>query len=69
MPVDPVLHLQFKLPLKDGRAIALVHALGRVRRSEVQGALMAMEADLPASVARQLKIGPQVAVARTEVLR
>ena len=30
MPADPVLHLHFTLPLSNGRAIALVHALGRV---------------------------------------
>ena len=28
MPVDPLLHLHFTLPLSNGRAIALVHALG-----------------------------------------
>jgi len=55
-PVDPVLHLQFELPLEDGRAIALVHALGRVLHSEVQGTVMAMEAELPTSVARRLRI-------------
>src|SRR5258708_1399426 len=54
MPVDPVLHLQFELPLEDGRAIALVHALGRVLHSEVQGTVMPMEAELPTSVARRL---------------
>ena len=59
MPVDPVLHLRFELPLKDGRAIALVHALGRVLHSEVQGAMMAMEAELPTSVARRLRICPE----------
>jgi GTPase len=59
MPVDPVLHLRFELPLKDGRAISLVHALGRVLRSEVHGTMMTMEAELPTSVARGLRIGPQ----------
>ena len=58
MPVDPVLHLRFELPLKDGRAIALVHALGRVLHSEVRDSIMAMEAELPESVARRLKINP-----------
>jgi len=56
MPVDPVLHLRFTLPLEDGRAIALVHALGRVLHSEVQDSLMLMDAELPESVARRLKI-------------
>jgi GTP-binding protein HflX len=62
MPVDPVLHLRFELPLKDGRAIALVHALGRVLHSEVQGTVMAMEAELPTSVARRLRISSEPAL-------
>ena len=63
MPVDPILHLHFELPLKDGRAIALVYALGRVLRSEVQDSVMAIEAELPSSVARRLKINPEPALA------
>src|SRR5579863_10279893 len=59
MPVDPILHLRFALPLADGRAIALVHALGRVLHSEVQDSSMAIEAEIPESVARQLRIGPE----------
>jgi GTP-binding protein HflX len=56
MPVDPLLHLQFTLPLSNGRAIALVHALGRVLRSEVRDSTMEIEAEIPESVARQLRI-------------
>jgi GTP-binding protein HflX len=63
MPIDPVLHLHFTLPLSNGRAIALVHALGRVLRSEVQDSTMAIEAEIPESVARQLRIGPEQALA------
>ncbi|HET6141905.1 MAG TPA: GTPase HflX [Candidatus Acidoferrales bacterium] len=59
LPIDPVLHLHFSLPLSDGRAIALIHALGRVLHSEVQNSEMAFDAEIPESVARQLKIGPQ----------
>ncbi|HEX3375253.1 MAG TPA: GTPase HflX [Candidatus Acidoferrales bacterium] len=59
LPVDPLLHLHFTLPLSDGRAIALVHALGRVLHSEVQDSVMAFEAEIPESVARKLKIGPE----------
>lgn len=59
MPVDPLVHLRFTLPLTNGRAIALVHALGRVLRSEVQDSSMAIEAEIPESVARQLKIDPE----------
>lgn len=60
LPVDPVLHLHFSLPLSDGRSIALVHALGRVLHSEVQDSEMAFDAEIPESVARQLKIGPEL---------
>jgi 50S ribosomal subunit-associated GTPase HflX len=59
LPTDPLLHLHFTLPLSNGRAIALVHALGRVLHSEVQDSFMAFEAEIPESVARQLKIGPE----------
>jgi GTP-binding protein HflX len=59
LPIDPLLHLHFTLPLSNGRAIALVHALGRVIHSEVRDTSMDIEADIPESVARQLKIGPQ----------
>ena len=63
MPVDPVLHLRFTLPLSNGRAIALVHALGRVLHSEVQDSTMAIEAELPESVARLLKVDPEPTLA------
>ncbi len=63
MPVDPVLHLHFTLPLSNGRAIALVHALGRVLHSEVQDSTMVIEAEIPESVARQLRIGPEPTLA------
>jgi len=59
MPVDPLLHLHFTLPLSNGRAIALVHAMGRVMHSEVQNSEMAFEAEIPESVARQLRIAPE----------
>jgi GTP-binding protein HflX len=58
LPVDPLLHLHFTLPLSNGRAIALVHALGRVIHSEVRDTSMNIEAEIPESVARQLKIDP-----------
>jgi GTPase len=63
MPVDPLLHLHFTLPLSNGRAIALVHAMGRVLHSEVQDSTMAIEAEIPESVARQLRIGPEPTLA------
>jgi GTP-binding protein HflX len=59
MPVDPVLHLQFTLSLSNGRAIALVHSLGRVLHSEVRDSTMLIEAEVPESVARQLRISTE----------
>jgi len=56
MPVDPLVRLQFCVPLADGRTLALVHALGRVLHSEVNDSQMAIEAELPESVARRLKV-------------
>jgi GTP-binding protein HflX len=63
MPVDPLLHLNFTLPLSNGRAIALVHALGRVLHSRVRDSAMEIEAEIPESVARQLRIAPERALA------
>ncbi|HEV7968952.1 MAG TPA: GTPase HflX [Candidatus Acidoferrales bacterium] len=63
LPVDPLLHLNFTLPLSNGRAIALVHALGRVLHSEVQDSTIIIEAEIPESVARQLRIVPETTLA------
>src|SRR5437899_3846093 len=56
MPVDPVVRLRFRIPLADGRTLALVHALGHVLHSEVNDSQMAIEVELPESVARRLKV-------------
>jgi GTP-binding protein HflX len=55
MPVDPIVRLNFSVPLSDGRTLALVHGLGRVLRSEIRDATMEIEADLPESLARRLR--------------
>jgi GTP-binding protein HflX len=56
MPVDPLVHLDVRLPLSDGRTIALIHALGRVIDSRVDGSEMFLEAEVPESVARRLRL-------------
>ena len=56
MPVDPVVRLRFSVPLADGRTLALVHGLGRVLHSAVNDSRMDIEAELPESVVRQLRI-------------
>jgi GTP-binding protein HflX len=55
LPVDPMLHVQLQIPLADGRHLSLVHACGRVRRSEVLDGHMHLDAELPESVVRQLE--------------
>jgi GTP-binding protein HflX len=56
MPVDPTVHLQLRVPVGDGRTLALLHARGRVTHSEVQDGHMLIEAELPESVARQFSV-------------
>jgi GTP-binding protein HflX len=54
MPVDPVVRLRLRVPLADGRTLALVHGLGRVLAAETRDSLMLLEADVPVSLARRL---------------
>jgi GTP-binding protein HflX len=56
LPVDPVVTLSLRLPLAEGRTLALVHALGRVLHSEVEDSHMLLDADVPVSIARKLKL-------------
>jgi len=56
LPVDPVVTLSLRLPLAEGRTLALVHALGRVLHSEVEDSHMLIDAEVPVSIARKLKL-------------
>lgn len=56
LPTDQVVTLALCLPLKEGRTLALIHALGRVLRSEVRDSHMLLDADVPLSVARRLRL-------------
>jgi GTP-binding protein HflX len=56
LPVDPVVKLSLRLPLAEGRTLALVHALGKVVHAEVSDSHMLMEAEVPVSMARRLKL-------------
>lgn len=56
LPVDPVVKLSLRMPLSEGRSLALVHALGRVLRSRVNDSHMDLEAEVPETVARRLKL-------------
>jgi hypothetical protein len=44
------------LPLSQGRTLALIHALGRVLKSEVEDEDMVLEAEVPVSIARRLHL-------------
>jgi len=56
LPIDPVVTLSLRLPLAEGRTLALVHALGRVLRSEVEDSHMLLDAEVPVSIARRLRL-------------
>jgi len=56
MPTDPVVTLSIRLPLTEGRTLALVHALGRVLSSEVDDSHMRLDAEVPSSVAKRLRL-------------
>jgi GTP-binding protein HflX len=55
-PGDPLQRLSLRLPLTEGRTLALVHALGHVFHSELHDSHMLLDADVPVSVARRLKL-------------
>jgi GTP-binding protein HflX len=54
LPVDPIVHRDLRLPLSDGRRLAMLYASGRVLRSEVIEDSLAIEAEIPESLARLL---------------
>ncbi len=54
MPEDAVVRLRLRIPLSDGRMLALVHALGRVHSSHVEETSMEIDAELPESLANRL---------------
>jgi GTP-binding protein HflX len=56
LPIDPVVALSLRLPLTEGRTLALVHAMGRVLHSEVDDSHMSLDAEVPVSIARRLRL-------------
>ncbi len=56
MPIDPVVSFSLRVPLAEGRTLALIHALGRVLHSEVDDSHMRLDAEVPASVAKRLRL-------------
>jgi GTP-binding protein HflX len=56
LPSDPMVKLSLRVPLAEGRTLALVHALGHVLHSEVNDSHMLVEAEVPVSMAGRLKL-------------
>jgi len=56
MPTDPVVTLSIRLPLAEGRTLAMIHALGRVLHSEIDDSHMRLDAEVPESIARRLRL-------------
>jgi GTPase len=56
LPVDPIVKLALRIPLTEGRSLALIHALGRVVYSRVDDSHMELEAEVPEAVTRRLRL-------------
>jgi GTP-binding protein HflX len=56
MPTDPTVNLSLRMPLSEGRKLALIHALGKVLRSEVDDSHMLLDAEIPESIVRRLRL-------------
>jgi len=56
LPTDPMITLSLRLPLAEGRTLALIHSLGRVLRSNVDDGHMSLDAEVPVSIARKLHL-------------
>jgi GTP-binding protein HflX len=56
MPTDAVVTLSMRLPLAEGRTLALIHALGRVLHSAVEDAHMRLDAEVPESIVKRLRL-------------
>jgi GTPase len=69
LPIDPVVSLSLRLPLAQGRTLALIHALGRVLHSEVEDSHMTMDAEVPASIAKRLRLSQYAADGTSRVSR
>jgi len=55
MPVDRLVRLRLRVPLSDGRHVALAQGSGRLLHSEVVDGNLLLEAELPESAARALE--------------
>jgi len=56
LPLEGLVRMQIELPLEDGRTLASLHARGRVFASEVRDSHLWVDAEVPRSLAGQLKL-------------
>ncbi len=54
VPFDAMETVRFRVPLRDGAAIAMLHDRGRVRSEDYHGTLCELEVDAPESLRRRL---------------
>ena len=54
LPVDPITRVNLRVPLSDGRTLAMIYAAGRVLSSDPSDEQIALEAEVPESLARRL---------------
>jgi GTP-binding protein HflX len=54
LPVDRITRVHLRVPLSDGRTLAMIYAAGRVLTSEPTDEDISLEADVPESLARRL---------------
>jgi GTP-binding protein HflX len=56
LPIDPVVTMSLRMPMTEGRTLALIHAMGKVLHSIVEDSHMRMVAEVPESIARRLRL-------------
>jgi len=54
LPVDRITKLELRVPISDGRTLAMIYAAGRVLKSELKDEEISLEAEVPESLARRL---------------
>lgn len=55
LPRDRLIGVSLRLPISDGRLLAMVHARGRVLKSQATSRYIAVEAELPTELIEELK--------------
>ena len=60
LPGDPIVQISLRVPLSDGRTLALLRSRGRILSSEVHDSHMLIEAEVPESLARVFRAATAV---------